>query len=197
MARMCASDDGKHAHVDNLSSSVIDVSSSDPAAAMNLETYEPASLVAQSVRDAVPGGCDLSGNCVLPSERTLDVTSDASFTLFFDVDDTQTLIATGAAALARWATSVGSAPRNLPSRVATCAQNVSGLTAPAQWQEDVRGAITTSTSCAQLTRDVLGEPAPDENAVADRVTSIAEHLDSGLWIDSLSFETARILSHVH
>lgn len=62
---------------------------------------------------------------------------------------------------------------------------------------DRERASRPSRSCGQLFDSVLGEPPPDENAIADRVTSIAEHVGDGLWIDSLSYASAKILSHVH
>jgi hypothetical protein len=194
--RMCESTDGTGAHVDNLSSVVIDVSNSDLLADMSLEDHEATSPVAQAVQTAVPGSCDFSATCVLPAGRTLDISSDTQYSLHFNVDGTQTVVAHSAAALARWMMSKVTPSTGLVGQVVSCAQTVNDLAEPEQWQEDVRSSIVTSQSCGQLVRSVLGEQA-DESAVADRVTSMAAHVDEGLWVDELSYNAARILWHVH
>jgi hypothetical protein len=193
LVRMCASDDGSGARVDNLSSSVIDVSSDNVSVDMTVEDQQATSPVAQAVQAAVPANC-LFLRCVLPAGRTLDVVSDRSVSLNFRIDYTKTVVAHMAAALG---TSIPRPGPGVVGEIASCADDMNHLTTPAQWQEQVRYAITTSHSCGHLVRQVAGTQEPDEGAVAGHITSIARRLDGGVWIDTLSYETAKILARVH
>lgn len=192
----CASSDGTSMHVDNLSSTVIDVTSSDLNADMAVEDQQPASLEEAAAEMAAPASC-LVGTCSLPAGRTLDIDSDAELTLTFRVDDTKTLTAQAARGLVSVLTSrVPSPGGGFVQQVASCARDVQNLAQPAQWQEDVRNTITGSLDCSELVKKVLEEPQPDEAAVADDVVKAASRVGDGVWIDALSYDTVKILSHV-